>query len=66
MIPKWVDLSKEDRKKAVVERKRIGISLGKGGKGEKGGNPCENNNNNNKSFRKFKRQNRKFKNRLSH
>ena len=38
-IPNWSDLSIQDRKKVMAEIKRLGVRLGKVGKGEKGGTP---------------------------
>ena len=58
-IPNWSDLSKEDRLKVMNERKRLGIRLGKGGKGTT--TPGKDKN---KAFNKMKKQNKKFKRRI--
>ena len=58
-IPNWNDLSNEDKRKVINERKRLGIRLGKGGKGS--ATPGKGNN---KAFKKLQKQNKKFKRKI--
>ena len=58
-IPNWGDLSKEDRLKVLNERKRLGIKLGKGGKGST--TPGKDKS---KAFNKLKKENKKFKRKI--
>ena len=58
-IPNWGDLSKEDRLKVINARKKLGIRLGKGGKGS-----AQKDKGNNKAFKKMKKQNQKLKRKI--
>ena len=58
-LPNWNDLSNEDKSKVINERKRLGIRLGKGGKGS-----ASSGKDTNKAFKKLKKQNKKFKRRI--
>ena len=57
-IPDWNSLSKEDRRKVLAERNKLGIKLGQGGKG--GGTSKGNN----KMLSKLKKENTRFKRRI--
>ena len=59
-IPNWNDLSFEDKKKVIAERKKLGIRLGAGGKGDnKSGGVAKGN-----PLFKAKKQNSKFKRKI--
>ena len=59
-IPNWNDLSFEDKKKVIAERKKLGIRLGAGGKGDnKSGGVAKGN-----PLFKAKKKNSKFKRKI--